>query len=81
MAEKKSDFMKKLRGNPWMAATIVLAVLIAALLIYTFVYGGGVTANTVSEKDIGTKAVSFINTQLLQGNATVTLTSVTSKSG
>jgi hypothetical protein len=81
MAEKKSDFMKKLRENPWMAATIVLAVLIAALLIYTFVYGGGVTGNVVSESDIGTKAVSFINTQLLQGNATVTLTSVTSKSG
>jgi hypothetical protein len=75
--EKISGEMKK---NPWMIATVVLGVL-AIVLLYFVWKGGAVTGNAVSTDDIGTKAVGFINTQLLQGQGTVTLDSVVEKAG
>jgi len=73
------DITNKLRENPWIISTIVVGVF--AIVLLFFLFKGGVTGNVVSESDIGTQAVDFINTQVLQGQATVTLDSVSSKNG
>ncbi|HLD37692.1 MAG TPA: hypothetical protein VJA86_03835, partial [Candidatus Nanoarchaeia archaeon] len=68
-----------LSDNPWKLSAIILAVLCIILLVFAF--RGGVTGNVVSEKSIGEKAVSFVNSQLLQGKGTVTLESVSETNG
>lgn len=73
--KEESRALKELKKNPWIAATLVFAIVALVLLFFAF-RGGG-----VSESLIGEKAVSFINTQLLQGEGNVTLDSVAIKSG
>jgi len=70
--------LHKLKSNPWMASTIVLAI---ALVIVLFFMSPSATLKAVSKQEIGQTAVAFINTQLLQGQGEVTLDSVAEKSG
>lgn len=72
-----NDLTQKIRENPWVVSTIVLGVFVIVLLF--FMFRGGVTGNVISEKDIGSKAVEFINAQLLQGQGEVSLDSVATK--
>ncbi|MBU4086268.1 MAG: DsbA family protein [Nanoarchaeota archaeon] len=74
---KPSEFIKKIKKNPWVASTVVLAVLALILLVLVFRGSGAV----VSQKQIGEKAVNFINTQVLQGQGTVVIDSVSEKAG
>lgn len=78
-SEKKTDLTNKIRGNPWIISTVVFAVIAIILLVLSF--AGGITGNVISEKNIGEKAVEFINSQLLQGQGTVTLNSINVKGG
>lgn len=58
ITEKK--ITDKLRENPWMVSTILLAVVVIVMIFYSF--SGGITGNVVSESDIGDKAVDFFKT-------------------
>lgn len=78
---KKNDGLdihipKLKKNNPWMIISVVLAVAVLALLYLNF-FGFG----DVSKSNIGETAVNFINTELLGGQQTVTLGSVTEESG
>lgn len=75
--KKQSDLTNKLRENPWIVSTVVLCAIVLIMLFFTLKGAG----NVVSQKVIGDKAVSFINTQLLQGQGTVTLASISQKYG
>lgn len=77
--KEESKAVKELKKNPWIIATFVFAIIALVLLIFAF-RGIGAT-KTVSKDVIGPEAVSFINTQLLQGKGTVTLNSVAEKAG
>lgn len=76
MAEEAEK--KKANLNYWKISTLVLAIL-SIVLILMFSWGR-LTGNVVSEKDIGEKAVSYINSQLV-GQGTVSLVSVEEKYG
>ena len=69
--------LKTVRENPWVVSTVVLGVLVIIMLIGST----GVTGNVISQNDIGPKAVNFINSQLLQGQGEVELSSVSEESG
>ena len=56
---QKSGF-EKVRSNPWIISTIVFAIL-SIVLIFSLNSSGG-TGNTISEKDIRTKVVTFFKT-------------------
>jgi hypothetical protein len=71
------DLTKKIRTNPWIVSTIVIGLFAVVLLF--FMFKGGLTGNVISENDIGTKAVDFINNQLMGGQGNVTLASVTTQ--
>ncbi len=85
MAEEKesgrseSKIISELKQNPWIAGTFVFAIISLVLLFVAF--RGGITGSVIGEDDIGSKAVDFVNTQLLQGQGTVTLDSVAEKGG
>lgn len=68
----------KVKYNPWMIATAVLAVALVALLA-----SGGITGSFLggNPQSAASKAMAFINTNLLQGQAAATLINVTEKSG
>jgi len=65
---------KKGGKNIWVISTIVLGVLAVILLVISF--NGGITGNAISEEKMGSTAVEFINSELLQGTGEVTLDSV-----
>jgi len=73
--KEESKIIKELKKNPWIIGTFVFAI-IALILLFVAFKGGG-----VSKTEIGTKAVEFINTEILQGQGTVTLDSVAEKAG
>lgn len=75
--EKSLDITNKLRENPWIISTIVLGLFVIITLF--FLFKGGITGNVISEKDIGTNALTFFNTQLSQTPGT--LDSVNLKNG
>lgn len=77
--KEESKAVKELKKNPWIAATFVFAIIALILLFVAFRSSGG--GASVSKDVIGPKAVDFINTQLLQGQGTVTLDSVAEKAG
>ncbi len=54
---KKADYTKKLRENPWIAATFVLGVL-SLILILGYFYGG-ITGNSISKNEAGEKLLQF----------------------
>lgn len=80
VSEKDSNVSDKIKQNPWLISTVVLAIALAIVLAFAL-FGGGITGNAVSERTIGDKAVNFINSQILQGQGTVTLDSVSKKNG
>ncbi len=69
--------LKTIRENPWVVSTVVLGVLVVIMLVG----GTGFTGNVISQDDIGSKAVGFINSQILQGQGEVELSSVSEESG
>ncbi len=75
--ERKKSFniAKIMKSNPWMFATVVLAVLSLVLLIV--VVAGG---SSISEKSAGTKAVGFLNNYVVSDGG-VTLDSVNKSEG
>lgn len=79
--EKKSEknFIDKIRENPWMFSTAILGIFVLVLLIIFL--KGGVTGSSISESEIGEKAVNFINSDILAGTGNVTLVSVAEKNG
>ncbi len=76
--EKKSDFTKKIRENPWIVSTAILALLLL-VVFFTGNMGGGITGKTISKDEAGKNLVEFLNTQVPQGE--VTLKSVEEEKG
>lgn len=72
----KKNFTSKVRENPWMLATIILAVLCLVLLVLLF--SGGITGNTVSGKTAGQKLLAFYESMGVEG---LTVESVQEVSG
>lgn len=73
-AHKNSqDLLARMRANPWMVATIVLAV---ALLIVLFMRPG--LGASISSQEAGQKVVEYLNNQVGGG---VTLSSVSQEAG
>lgn len=77
--KKKSSLTKKIRENPWIVSSFVLAVLVVIMIVSSF--GGSATGKMISEKNIGPMAVDFVNTELLQGQGSVVLSSVSKEEG
>ncbi len=75
---KKSSVTKIVRDNPWIISSIVLGILV---LIMVFSGFSGGTGKVISESKIGSKAVDFVNLELLQGQGSVTLVSVSQEEG
>lgn len=69
--------MRYIKENPWQVITIILG-----LLLIASIFTNGFNSLNLSDKDkIANKAINFINTELLQGQATALLNSVTSEKG
>ena len=70
--EKKSDEIRipigRLRQNPWIICTILLAIL---LVIMLFVKSGGSTSASISSDQASKGVIGFVNSQVQGGNATV----------
>jgi protein-disulfide isomerase len=56
--KKKTSLMGRMKENPWIISTIVLAVILLFVL-----FGGVMTGNVISEGDAGEKIVEFANSQ------------------
>jgi hypothetical protein len=72
----KKNFTNKVRENPWMLATIILAVLCLVLLV--LVFSGGITGNSVSAKLAGQKLLAFYQSMGVEG---LTIESIQEVSG
>lgn len=60
--EEKSDFSEakeKMKKNPWLLVSGVLAVIVIILLVMTF--RGGIIGSAISENDAAEKLVSYLN--------------------
>jgi len=69
--------MRYIKENPWQVITIIFG-----LLLIVSIFTNGFNTLNISNKDkIANKAINFINTDLLQGQATATLNSVISEKG
>ena len=79
--EKKEDHFPKTtkttKVNKWKVGSFVLGI----LLIVSVAFGQNLSLNSLSGNAVAEDAVEFINTQLLQGQATATLEDVTSEKG
>jgi len=79
--EKKEDHFPKTtktkKVNRWKVGSFVLGI----LLIVSIAFGQSLSLNALSGNAVAEDAVEFINTQLLQGQATATLEDVTSEKG
>ncbi len=67
-------YFNKLRGNPWMLASIVLGV----LLVLVLAFGGNGTNVSVSESQVKENVVSFLNSKV---SGEVEVESVTQENG
>lgn len=76
-SHKKFSLVKKIRDNPWIVSTIVLGILVLIMITGSI----GATGKIISQNDIGLKAVDFINSELLQGQGEVLLSSVSEEEG
>ena len=84
MSEEKSVTIKVPRVNPWMMATIILAVILIVVLITGFSLTGMFSASTPSStslttltKDqIGKKVIDYINNNLVNPGTSASLVSV-----
>ncbi|MEM4230592.1 MAG: thioredoxin domain-containing protein, partial [Candidatus Pacearchaeota archaeon] len=54
------NLTKKLRQNPWIAATVVLSIVL--VVIIGFSLNGPLTGNIISEKEASEKLVNYVNT-------------------
>ncbi len=70
----ESNFLKKLRSNPWIIAAIVLTILVLALVFNNFF----MTGKVVSADEIGNNLLNFYQSNGVTG---LTLDSVTEVSG
>jgi len=52
---KKPEFVKSIKKNPWIAITIILALVLAYLIFFK----GAMTGGTISANEAGVKLVSF----------------------
>lgn len=72
-SKEKVDFGKYLesvRKNPWVASTLVLAIVVIVMLVLS---GGGVTGNTVGAETVSQNLLDFIDSK---GQGTVDIISV-----
>jgi thiol-disulfide isomerase/thioredoxin len=64
---KKSDdeegLLDVVRENPWVAATVVLGVVVVIMLFGSFLGTGNVTGHVVSESEAGDAIVKIVNSQ------------------
>ncbi|MFA7707753.1 MAG: hypothetical protein WCX73_02280 [Candidatus Pacearchaeota archaeon] len=74
-----SSVQNQIKQNPWMISTIIIGII--ALILLIMVFSGGITGNVISQNDMETQALEFINTQLLQGQSTAELVSIIEESG
>ena len=58
-AEEKSEVFTKLKSNPWIISTVIVAVIALVLAIMLF-SKGGVTGNVIAVDDAGQKAVDLV---------------------
>lgn len=65
-SSSKSDLLSRMRSNPWMVATIVLAVV---LIVVLFMRPG--MSSSVNEQTAGTKLVDYLNQQVQGGGVTL----------
>jgi len=72
----KKNLTNKIRENPWMLATILLAILCLILLVFAFT--GNFTGNSISAEGAGQKLLAFYTTMGIEG---LTLDSVEEVSG
>lgn len=56
-----SKVTEKIKGNPWIAVSIVLGI--AVLILLFMVLRGGITGNVIKGDDAGTKIVEYLNAQ------------------
>lgn len=61
-----SDLLNRMRANPWMVATVVLAVVLVVVL---FMRSG--SSASVSSQTAGSKLVDYLNTQVQGGGVTL----------
>jgi protein-disulfide isomerase len=54
----EGSFIGRLKENPWIISTIVLAIILLIVL-----FKGGMTGNVISEEDVGDKILDFANSQ------------------
>ena len=75
--EKKDSPKKSAKRNTsiWKLGTIIFAVL-AVVLLFTDYGFNGQTEMTLSEGEVASKTLSFVNSNLLQGQAVAKLTSI-----
>ena len=78
IVKAENKFANNLKKNPWITSAFVFVV-ISLILLFVAFNGRGVSG--VSSETIGINAVTFINTQVLQGNGAVALNSVAEKGG
>lgn len=60
ISESNSNFVLKLKKNPWIISTIALGLIVIVLLIVNFT---GITGNVISGDDAGQKLVSYLNSR------------------
>jgi len=59
--EKKSEFTKSIRKNPWILSTIFLGIIV---LIFIFLdFSGSLTGSAISSGAAATSLINFLNTQ------------------
>ena len=56
---KKSAILNKIRANPWILATVFLALVVIVMLFVK----GGFTGSTISESEASDKLVAFVESQ------------------
>ncbi len=75
---ERKDFLSNVRNNPWILATLVLAVVSVALVGLNLA-STSPTGHVISESEAGEEVVDFLNAQVQDGD--VDLESVEEKSG
>src|SRR3989344_410691 len=73
--EKKLEHRK--RNNYWMISTLALLV----LLVVSLFTGGFDLSKSISKEEASTKALDFVNQNLLQGQAVAQLGALTEEAG
>lgn len=58
-SKKKSSLTKKVRENPWIISSFVLAILVVIIVISSF--GGSMTGKVISEKQAGENLVDYLS--------------------